>query len=245
MAAKLTFPEILRNNFRNTFSVYFLNRFIFQISLFLYAEVSTFPSNVETNFITRDGQVLEHDNSDQTVTTTELPQGSEKHVLNSDETDLIDSTTASSMESNEPTSEPTIEPVNLSDLMFRLHFMSRPSCGCMFKDVQRSMIDVPRPSCGCRPYCPYMARNGFHPTYDWSMQSMPMPMPMPMQIPISMRMQTPIPMERMPISMERMLMEPMRMPIPMGPMPIPVPPMALMSSMPPKMFKINLESVDN
>lgn len=230
MAAKHIFLEILRQNFWYTFSVYFLNRFILQISLFLYAEVSTFPSNVETNIITRDGQVLEHDNSDQTLT-TELP-------------DLSDSTTASSMESNEPTSKPTFEPTNAADLIFRSISMSRPSCGCMFKDLQRSMIDVPRPSCGCRPYCPYMARNGFHPTYDWSMQSMPMPMPMqipiPMErMPMSMRMQ-------MPISMERMLMEPMRMPIPIPMEPLPMPMAQIRSSsMPLKMYKINLESIDN
>lgn len=57
------------------FNILIFSSFFLQISLFLYAGLSTFPSNVETFSIHRDGNLGK--------TTIKLNDGSEEHVFDS------------------------------------------------------------------------------------------------------------------------------------------------------------------
>lgn len=169
-----------RTNFFSNLSI-----FILQISVCLYAVVSSFPSNVETNRIeiddkdfaqaafsgTRESEPelpptdssIEHPDAspDQSVTSSEESEDSiNQYEVEKNLSELPISTSAP----QESTPEGLPEMLLLHPAIVNMH-QFQPRCGCRSNVMQHY---VPRPSCGCRDSCPCNVGRMFPPSFATS-----------------------------------------------------------------------------
>lgn len=223
-----------RTNFSPNLSIFFV-----QISLCLYAVVSSFPSNVETNRIESDDKDFPEaafNGAEQTrEAESELPptdsntEHPDQSVTSSEESgDSINQYATEQNSSELPTSTSTPQysiPVRLPEMLLPhpvlvdMMHQFQPRCGCR-STIGFSQHYVPRPSCSCRASCPCNSLHSsnvgrmFPTSFPTSSMMSPMMLPMP--------------------PMPSVASMPSFMP--------PMPPMPPTSMMPPQMMKVVFSS---